>query len=156
MIGLLALAVATVASCQVEHALYVLRHDPSVTASFRAVDSGPEWPSHVAIAVQHKELGKTFWWLPWNGGSNGLQNVASTEDVNAKGWRPPSPDGGPRPYGDRQYIGTDAMYNLINHVPKRGEPAPAHMLFRDAAGSKDNAFLDSQFFDFVGCRKKDS
>ncbi len=57
MIGLLAIAVASVASCQVEHAHYVLRHDPSVTADFRPVDSGPDWPSHVAIAVQHKELG---------------------------------------------------------------------------------------------------
>ena len=154
MIGMLALAAATVATCPVEQAHYVLRHDPSVTAYFRPVDSGPDWPSHVAIAVQHKDLRKTLWWLPWNGGSNGLQNVVSTEDVTAKGWQPPSPDGGPRPYGDRQYIGTDIMYNLINHVPKRGEPAPAHMLFRDAAGSKDTAFLDRQFFDFVGCRKE--
>jgi len=157
MTGLLALSaatVATVASCPVEQAHYVLRHDPGVTAYFRPVDSGPDWPSHVAIAVQYTELGKTFWWLPWNGGSNGLQNVASTEDVTAKDWQPPSPDGGPRPYGNRQYVGTDIMYKLINHVPKRGELAPAHMLFRDAAGSKGTAFLDRQLFDLVACRKE--
>jgi len=154
MIGVFTFAAAIMASCPVEQARYVLRHNPSVTAYFSSVDSGPDWPSDIALAVQHTELGKTFWWLPWNGGSNGLQNVASTVDVSARGWQPPSPDGGPRPYGNRQYVGTDLAYNLINHVPKRGERAPAHMLLRDAAGTKDTAFLDREFFDLVGCRKQ--
>ena len=57
MIGMLALAAATVVACPVEQAHYVLRHDPRVTAYFHPIDSGPDWPSHVAIAVQHKELG---------------------------------------------------------------------------------------------------
>jgi len=30
------------------------------------------------------------------------------------------------------------------------------MLFRDAAGSKDTAFLDRQFFDLVGCQMEGS
>jgi len=154
MIGLLAFAAVTVASCTVEQAQYVQRHNPGVTAYFRPIDSGLDWPSRIALAVHYAGSGKTFWWLPWNGGSNALQNVASTEDVTVEGWQPPSPDGGPRPYGNRQYIGTDATYKLINHVPKRGEAAPAHMLFPDSGGSRDTAFLNRQFFDLVGCRKR--
>ena len=125
-----------------------------MTAYFRPVDSGSDWPSHIALAVHYEKSGKTFWWLPWNGGSDSLQNVASTEDVTVKGWQPPNPDGGPRPYGNRQYIVTDSNYNLINHVPIRGEAAPAHMLFPDSAGSGDTAFLNRQFFDLVSCQKK--
>ena len=156
MIGLLAFAAATIASCPVDRAQYILRHNPDVTAYFRPVDSGPEWPSGIALAIHHKKSGKTFWWLPWNGGTDGLQNVASTEDVTAKGWQAPSPDGGPRPYGNRQYLGADAAYNLIGHVPNRGEPAPAHMLFPNSAGSGDEAFLTKEFFDLVGCLKSGS
>ncbi len=64
-------------------------------AKTRRRSRGPDWPSHVALGVHYEGSGATFWWLPWNGGSNGLQNIASTEDVTVKGWRPPSPDGGP-------------------------------------------------------------
>lgn len=151
MIGLFALAAASVAACPVERAHYTLRHNPEVTAYFRPVESGHDWPSGLALAVHHKRSGKTFWWLPWNGGTDDLQNVASTQDVTVEGWQPPSPDGGPRPYGNRQYLGTDAAYNIIGHVPKRGEPAPAHMLFPNSAGSGDTVFPTKQFFDLVSC-----
>jgi hypothetical protein len=156
MIGLFAFAAVTVAWCPVERAQYILRHNPNVTAYFRSVNSGPEWPSGIALAIYHKRSDKIFWWLPWNGGTDGSQNVASTEDVTAKHWQAPSPDGGSRPYGNRQYLGTDVAYNLIDHVPKRGETAPAHMLFPDSAGSGDQAFLTKRFFDLVGCRKESS
>jgi hypothetical protein len=151
MTGILLVAAASTASCPVEQARYAFRNDSSVTAYFRPVESGPDWPSRIALAVHYRKTGRTFWWLPWNGGSNGLQNVASTEDVRATGWRPPSPDGGSRPFGNRQYIVTDSSYNIIDHVPVRGDPAPRHMLFPDSAGSGDSAFLARQFFDFVGC-----
>jgi hypothetical protein len=141
MIGLLALAAATIASCPVNRAQYILRHNPDVTAYFRPVESGPERPSGIALAIHHKKSGKTFWRLPWNGGTDGLQNSAPTEDVTVKGWRAPSPDGGPRPYGNRQYIGADVTYNIIDHVPKREEPAPTHMLFPNSAASGAEASL---------------
>src|SRR4051812_37596775 len=108
MVGLFALAAASMTQCSIERAHYVLRHNPDVTAHFRTIHSGPDWPSGLALAVHHKSSGKTFWWLPWAGGTDGLQNVASTQDVTKPGWRPPSPNGGPRPYGNRQYVGTDA------------------------------------------------
>jgi hypothetical protein len=152
MLGVLIFAAASTV-CPVEQARYALRHDKNVTAYFHPVESGPDWPSRIALAVHHRNTGRTFWWLPWNGGSSGLQNVASTEDVTAKGWRAPNPDGGPRPFGNRQYIVTDSSYSIISHVPARGDRAPAHMLFPDSAGSRDPAFSKRQFFDLVGCGK---
>lgn len=154
MFDLLALAAASLTSCPVERAHYVLRDHPGLTADFRSVARSPDWPSGLALGVHHTASGRTFWWLPWNGGSDGLQNVASTGDVTARGWHPPDPDGGPRPYGDRHYIGTDATYRILSGAPRRGEPAPAHMLFPDSAGSQDRVFVARQFFDLVGCRSR--
>ena len=151
MVGLFALAAASMSQCSVERAHYVLRHDPNVTAYFRKVDSGRDWPSGLALAIHHKSSGKTFWWLPWVGGADGLQNVASTEDVTKKGWQPPNPDDGPRPYGDRQYLGADARYNIISDWLDRGTVAPAHMLFPNSASSHHTAFPTKQFFVLVSC-----
>jgi hypothetical protein len=151
MVGLFALAAASMTQCPVERAHYVLRHNSDVTAHFRMVDSGSDWPSGLALAVHHKSSGKTFWWLPWAGGTNDLQNVASTEDVTKRGWRPPNPDGGPRPYGDRQYVATDAAYNVLSGWLHRGTMAPAHILFADSAGAHDTVFPTKQFFDLVSC-----
>lgn len=151
MFGLLVLAASTVTQCPVERAHYVLRHHPDWTAEFREVDSGADWPSGVALAIHNGKTKETFWWLPWNGGTDGLQNVASTTDVTAKGWKPPSPDGGPRPQGNRQYLGFTAGYDLISSVPRRGEIAPSHMLFPNSAGARDEAFGWKDFFDLVTC-----
>lgn len=151
VLGLFALAAASMAPCTVERARYAMRHHPDWTAYFRLVDSGPEWPSALALAVHDRKSGHTNWWLPWNGGTDGLGNVASTLDVTAKGWRPPSPDGGPRPHGNRQYLGFDAHYDIIEDVPRRDHLAPSHMLFPDSAGSGDGAFGFKAFFDLVAC-----
>lgn len=150
MIAILALAATLAMQCPVERAHYVLRNNPEISADFRAIASTPDWPSGLALAV-HGKSGETSWWLPWNGGTDGLQHVASTVDVESDGWKPPSPDGGPRPFGDRQYLGTDAAYTVIDHVPHKGEMAPAHMLFPDSAGSRDTVFPQKQYFDFANC-----
>ena len=151
MLGLFALAAASISQCPVEHAHYVLRQNPDVTADFRTIDSGPDWPSGLSLAVRHKSAGKTFWWLPWVGGTDGLQNVASTEDVTKLGWKPPNPDAGQRPYGNRQYVGTDGAYNVLSDSLQKGTAAPVHMLFPDSAGANDPVFPTKQFFDLVGC-----
>lgn len=157
MFGLLVMAATALLSCPAENARYVLRNAPEVTANFRAVDSGPDWPSGLALAVRFGKSGNVYWWLPWNGGTDNRQNVASTTDVTAPGWRPPNPDGGPRPHGDTEYLGADADYNIINAVPHRGRPAPAHMLLANMGavefnhGAGTSAPDTKQFFDLVSC-----
>jgi hypothetical protein len=153
MIGLLALAAISTAGCPAERAHYVLRGWPDVTAYFRAVDSGDAWPSQLALAIHSKESGKTTWWVPWQGGTDGRTNIASTTDVLKPDWRPPNPDDGPRPHGDRLFITTDAAYKIMGGIPRRGEAAPVHMLNPNAGGSRDDIFPVRQFFDLVRCSR---
>ena len=151
MIGLLALATVSIHGCPIENAIYVLRHTPDVTAFFKPVDRSPDWPGGLAWGVHSKKTGKTSWWLPWNGGSDNLQNIASTTDVAAEDWRPPNPDGGPRPLGNREFLSMDANYNIIDEIPQRGRLAPAHILIPDAGSSQDRVFVAKQFFDLASC-----
>ncbi|MEG8039357.1 hypothetical protein QP166_08385 [Sphingomonas sp. LR60] len=151
MIAFLVLASLAGPTCAVERAHYALRHHPEVTAAFHPVESGADWPARVALTVRNAEAKTTSWWLPWDGGSNGLQNIASTDDPNAPGWHPPSPDGGPRPHGDREFIGMDAQYLVLSAAPKRGARAPAHFMLPASGGSQDDVFRIRQFFDLVGC-----
>lgn len=156
MIGLLALAAVSTVGCPAERARYVLRGRPDISAYFRGVDSGDDWPSRLALAIHSNKTGRTTWWIPWQGGTDGRTNIASTTDVTRPDWRPPNPDGGPRPLGDRQLLTTDASYKIMEGIPQRGKAAPAHMLNPDAGSSRDDVFPVKQFFDLVGCTKNGS
>ncbi|HEX5262085.1 MAG TPA: hypothetical protein VFW13_01060 [Phenylobacterium sp.] len=147
-------AAASLAACRVDHARYVLRTAPEVTAEFRPVGASREWPSGLALKVHFAKSGRSYWFLPWDGGTSDLQHLASTTDVAASGWRPPSPDGGPRPIGDIDYIATDASYRVIDATPRPGGPAPAHLLFPNLGDATWHSNYDGapkQFFDLVGC-----
>ncbi|MEA5126128.1 hypothetical protein [Xanthomonas floridensis] len=146
-----------VSGCVAEHARFALRDDSDVQAAFQRVASGPQWPAQLAVHLVSARIGLDAWFLPWNGGSDGNQHLASTTDVTAPGWQPPDPDGGPRPLGDIDYLGTDASYRILSEVPRTGMPAPAHFLLPDlgealrylpAPAQRQPA---RQFFDLVGC-----
>ena len=158
-VGLLILASAATQPCTIEHAHYALRTQPSVTATFIDRETGRDWPSSVVMRLHIGVSGRTYWWVPWNGGTNGRQNLASTTDASVQGWRPPNPDDGPRPVGDVEFIATNADYELWDHVPARGGPAPAHFLipdlrealwYRTPVDARDGTAR--QFFDLVACR----
>lgn len=160
MIGLVLAAALATTACPVERAQYQLRDDPAVSAGFVAVASGPAWPSQLALRLHSARSGRAYWFLPWNGGSDGRQHLASTTDVNAAGWQPPSPDGGTRPLGDIEYLGTDADYRLLDQVPVAGGAAPAHLLLPDLrealwyrAAPTQREHIARQFFDLLGCRR---
>lgn len=157
-VSLLVLAYAGSRPCTIEHAHYQLRTQPTVTADFLDKNTGPDWPSNLVMRLRIGATGRTYWWLPWNGGTNGQQNLASTTDASAPRWRPPNPDGGPRPLGDVQFIATSAKYDLWDHVPVRGGPAPAHFLipnlrealwYRTPSDARDGTVRE--FFDLVRC-----
>lgn len=157
MFMLAALATAATKTCRVEDAHYALRKKPAVTATFRPVKSSPDWPADVALGIHFGDTGRTYWWLPWAGGTDDKQNVASTTDVTQPGWSPPSPDSGSRPLGNMEYVGTNARYDVIDSIPRLGGVAPAHMLFTslgDTAWHRSTTQRDSapkQFFDLIGC-----
>jgi len=153
-------AVASLATCKVENAVYAQRTAPGLTARFVAADTGPFWPSGLALRMHVEATDRTYWWLPWNGGSGGQNHLASTSDVTAPDWAAPGPDdAGQRPLGDVRYIGVDASYRLLPAVPRRGEVAPAHFLipdlrealwYRTPPDARDSEA--GQFFDLVACR----
>ncbi len=142
-----------------------MRTAPSITASFRNVNTAKaasgwdDWPSHLAFRVHMGKTNRTYWFLPWPGGADDLQHLASTTDVDAPDWKPPNPDGGPRPLGDFDYIATDAQYNVIDSIPHRGDTAPAHILiprlgdalWHQVAELNPRDGAPKQFFDLVAC-----
>jgi hypothetical protein len=106
------------------------------------------------MRIHFAKSGRTYWFLPWSGGSDGLQHLASTTDVEATGWRAPSADGGPRPLGDLDYIGVDGSYRVIENMPRRGRPAAAHFLLPnlgDRVWHSNHDAAPKQFFDLVSC-----
>jgi hypothetical protein len=155
MFSLMMFAAVAAVGCRAENARYALRHDPDITAFLRKIDSGPDWPSGLVLAVHSRKSDQTSWWLPWNGGTDGRQNIASTTPVTDAGWRPPDPDGGPRPHGNRELLSMDSAYNVLDRVPEAGRAAPAHMLISNSGSSSDPVFTSRQFFDLVGCSATD-
>lgn len=160
---LLLAAAAAQIGCPAERAQYRLRYQPEVTAWFRPVESGKDWPAGLAFAIrfgksptaQYPRSGRTYWWLPFEGGSDGRQNLASTTDVMADDWRAPSPDGGPRPHGNLSIIFADGQYELWDHIPHRGGPAPNHILIPDLRRLREGIqdASEKQFFDLIECTR---
>jgi hypothetical protein len=89
----LALALAVASVCPVENAHYTLHHQHDVTLSFQPIAQSRDWPSGVAMAVHVASSGNTNYFLPWQGGSDGKENVAHTTDVTRPDFQLPSPDG---------------------------------------------------------------
>ncbi len=152
----LALAATAALRCPAENAQYRLRHAPEVSASFQRVAADDDWPAGLALAIGFKS-GHVYWWLPAIGGTNHRQTLVSTTDTYAPDWHPPSPDGGPRPHGSIEYLAFDAAYDIVDAMPRRGQPAPAHMLIADAGdaefdhGAGHSVPDTKQLFDLVGC-----
>ena len=155
MLAALLLSLAA-SACPVEQARYALRTEPTVSARFMRLESGADWPQGLALRLDFH--GRREWFLPWNGGTDGRQNISSTLDPTRPGWAPPSPDGGPRPLGDFEYIGLDETYRLLTSAPTRGETAPAHFLIphlddalRHPPSDRPRDSIPRQFFDLVAC-----
>ena len=148
----IALALAAAAACSVENAHYTLRHTPAVTLSFVPVAASHDWPSGIALVEHLARTGHTYYFLPWQGGNDGRENLAHTTDVTRSDFRLPSPDGGPGRLGDVDYIATDAGYDIIDHAPIKGDPAPAHILISGLsdAGWRPDSVVKA-FFDLDGC-----
>jgi hypothetical protein len=148
---------ALLAVCPVDRAHYALRTMPGVTARFVPVPTDTDWRVGLALRMHVAATGRTYWWLPWNGGTDGLQHLASTADPATRGWRPMQV----RPLGDVGFIATDARYTLIDGVPRAGGAAPAHFFvenLREAMWYRTpwnrREVMAEQFFDLVQCDRR--
>jgi hypothetical protein len=159
MVPLFLIALVSSSHCAIEDARYQLRTAPQITASFQDIESGADWPAHLALQLHIGATGRYYWFLPWNGGTDGRAHLASTTNVKSTSWRAPSPDAADqRPIGDIDYIGTDASYTVLEGVPKQKGIAPSHMLLPNLGDAlwhlaspdrRDSA--PNQFFDLVSC-----
>jgi hypothetical protein len=153
MIAALLLAAAAPAACPVEQARYALRADPAVTARFHAVRTNVDWRSGLVLEIRIGKSGRSYWMLPWNGGTDERLHVR---------WIQP-PGGGPRipdaTVGhDLDFFSTDSDYAFQPAIPVRGGKAPAHVLLPDLgralwmlteSGRRD--YAPKSFFDLARC-----
>jgi hypothetical protein len=153
---LIALVTATLftAPCEIEHARYALRTMPAVTARFDPVPGDADWREGIALRIDFAATGRSYWWLPWNGGTDGRQHLASAPDPATPGWAPMAK----RPLGDVDFLATGADYALLERVPRRGDIAPAHFLIPDLREAMwyrtpqdKREGTAKQFFDLVSC-----
>jgi hypothetical protein len=156
----LTFAAAGLQRCSIEHAHYALRTQSSVTADFYEVERSRPPPGNLVMRMHIGETGRTYWWIPIDGGSNLQQYLASTPTGSAPGWESRNSSGQPRPLGEVDFIATDAGYKLWKSVPKLHGPAPAHFLipdlrealwYRTSGDQRD--YTARQFFDLVSCSR---
>jgi hypothetical protein len=130
----LALSVASLPAgqpCRVEDATYTLSADPAFTAGFRSRPPIAGWLTDVFFYVRSAKSGRTYWFM-FDEGSARYVTLISTTDVTRPDWRPPSPDGGPRPLGDMTYIAADRQLRFQQReIPKRRDVAPYYVLLPD-------------------------
>lgn len=154
MIFALAVA-ASIASCPVEDARYNLRGAPGVTARFHVVQPTPDWPSGLALGVHVAKSNRSYWFLPWQGGTDQKTNVAWVRELHS-----PHPNQTAR--RDMEMFAADAAYDLQPSVPKVHSLAPVHILLPDlshlawyptTAAERDS--LPRAFFDLSDCKVPD-
>ena len=142
-------------SCFVEQAHYQLRANPSVTAEFHPTARNRDWSSGLTLAIHMAKTGRTYWWLPWNGGTDDMRHVRLT-------WNPAKQEGPPgelRPGLDLNFWTTDGNYNFLPAVPKAGDRAPGHFLlptlgrtlYYGTVQTHRSDDLPRSFFDLVSC-----
>ena len=157
MILLLAAHFATAVSepCPIERARYRMRAESNVTAEFHPTKRNGDWPSGLSLAIHVSQTDRTYWWLPWNGGTDDMRHVRLT-------WNPAQEDGPPgdlKPGIDQDFWTADADYTFLDAVPRAGDRAPAHLLMPMLGrtlyfGTVQTHRADNvprSFFDLVSC-----
>lgn len=147
---------ASLASCPVENARYDLRGSTGVAARFYPVPRSRDWPTGLALRVRVAESGRSYWFLPWEGGTNGKTNLAWVRERR-------SPIQYQTDRRDIEFFAMDAAYNLDPGLPRAGGLAPAHMLLPDLSNlawhsttaiNRDS--IARAFFDLAGCEAPQS
>ncbi len=158
MILLTLAAAALSAPCPAERAQYRQRTAPTVTARFIPVASGRDWHAGVALAIHFKDSGRTRYFLPWNGGTNGLLYATLLSvDPTLRSWQPPAEGRINGRSRDFMYLGFDGAYKVLPAVPHRRQAAPVHFILPEASDALWHDINDRrermpiQMFDLVRC-----
>lgn len=141
--------------CVLEHARYVLRGEPSVTAHFQDLAPNPDWLTNVAFNIAFAKQGDSFWWL-FDEGSAPFLNMISTTDVNKPGWAAPGDDRKQGPLGETHVWFATSHYRLSHELPKPGQTAPQHIFVPDLQelmwyAAQPRRAVPTAFFDLASC-----
>lgn len=147
-------ASAAASACPAEHARYALRDLPTLTARFIPRKPDDDWGSDVFLKIESRATKRVYWFIPWPGGTSGIDHVTS---VAAPDSPPPSPDSRPESWELDFYV-LNATYRFTDELPRLGKAAPAHFFIAglddhlrhnpDDGGSEA---VGNAFFDLVGC-----
>ena len=151
--ALLLAASATTAptTCPIERASYALRDQPGFTAEFHPVATNRDWPLGIALAVHAAKTGRTFWFLPWNGG---------TDDRMHLRWVPVAGDrlDGKSVSPEQEFLALDRDDDFLSHVPAMGGAAPARFVLPEfarelwyATAIDERDVMTQAFFDLASC-----
>lgn len=147
------LLAAAVGTCPVEDAEYRLRGTADVTARFYAVQKSVDWNSGLAFRVHVARSGRSYWFLPWQGGTDGRTNLAWVKERSA-------PIQLQSERRDLQFFAMDASYAIAAAIPKQGQPAPDRILIPDlsrliwtSTTDPNREDIPRAFFDLTTCAK---
>lgn len=148
---LLLLAASSSTLCAAEAAQYVLRDDRAITARFYRVPVTKDWRTGLTLRVHVGKSGRSYWFLPWQGGTNDQINLAWVREKNT-----PLQHQGVRQ--DMEFFETDAAYRFIHEVPQAGSQAPARLLLPHlgelawySTHYTERDSIPKAFFDRVSC-----
>jgi len=151
MIATLLAAAGGSAACPREMTDYRMRGDPGVTARFYRVERTRNWTAGVALRVHVAATGRSFWFLPWQGGTDHRTNLAWVRERHS----PIQYQGARR---DLEIFAADASYAFNPDVPRAGDTAPAHLFLPDltdlawhASTSERRDTIARSFFDAASC-----
>lgn len=142
---------ASFSSCGIEDGRYQLRGNPTVTAQFYEVDRTSDWRTGLALRIHARKTGRSYWFLPWQGGTDGRTNLAWTRErrsaIQLQSVR-----------RDIEFFTADAAYNLDAEVPQSGGTAPMHLLLPNlghlawySTTSMERDSIARAFFDLTDC-----
>jgi len=144
-------AAAAPAPCPVERAAYVLRGQPGFTAEFHPVATNRDWPLGIALAVHAAKTGRTFWFLPWNGGTDDRMHLrwvrVAGDRLDGKSVPP-----------EEEFLALDREDDFLSHVPAMGGAAPARFVLPGfarelwyATAIDERDVMTQAFFDLASC-----
>jgi hypothetical protein len=146
------LLAASSALCPAENAEYRLHGSADVTARFYAVHKTPDWPGGLALRFHVARSGRSCWFLPWQGGTDGKTNLAWVRERD-------SPIQFQGQGTDIEFFAMDQSDNIASEIPKLGSAAPARLLIPglgnlawQSTADQNRDSIRRAFFHFAVCR----
>lgn len=148
----------SLAACPIDDARYTMRHNEHVDVTFQRVRSSASWPSGLIMKVSSRENPNAIaWFIPYQGGSSGVNSLAASSNPDEPNWSPPEQDAS-RLSADIDYALFDENYDADTQALSQNSSASAHIFIPMLADSlrhlsppRHFGEVTSQFLDLTEC-----